>query len=690
MDVLSKRLFISIILASAVFSTQAADLFENYDIQILGLEGDGQNIPVFSYVPLVTAFSGPKPLNNSGQVIGRTFFEDPITNESTKESAWFYDGVSTKQVGLIGTEYTDINGYQSSSAFALNNEGWVAGVSERYVSGTTTSHGQHAWVYHDNQTREVGLTSDEYTRSDGFEYSEAQIIVGSSHVLGSSTRFNGMNDNGYSVWAYNGIETKKLGFTGDRHTRASDGYQNSTWNDYNSQGAIIGNSDRFKTDDFSLRDFRDGTNAWIYDGNQTIALGLNGSEFEDVNGETQSRVFSINEAGQVIGESTRLNQFDAGQVAWLYDQGNYTQMGLTDAYHTSNESRQYSEILFPLNGDKKAINKNGQVIGGSEHYNLVSGAGTPDIVEHRGQSAWVYDGDKTVRLGFIGEEYTDEYGVQFSEAKMLNDQGQATGDSMRFNQQDFLGRDTWFYDGSETKQIGLVDSEHTSSQGERNSEVVDINNQGYVIGLSDRFTGEYQNDTDSWLFNGVGTIQIGLTGNEFTGTDGRQNSRVFDLNEIGQVVGLSQKYNGNEKNGQVAWFYDSNTDQTFSFDVSLRSDGFTESEIYYLDDDGLALGVYILWGQDDTYLDGRGFAFTVENGFVDLGTLLRDELGEIDLDYLKEAYLANERGQILVIGVEGEYEEKVVLLTPASNVPLPAAAWLFISSLLFLFKHKQK
>ncbi len=48
-------------------------------------------------------------------------------------SAWLYDGATTLNIGLTGSEYTRNDGYQDSSdAEQLNEAGQVSGYSERY------------------------------------------------------------------------------------------------------------------------------------------------------------------------------------------------------------------------------------------------------------------------------------------------------------------------------------------------------------------------------------------------------------------------------------------------------------------------------------------------------------------------------------------------------------------------------
>ncbi|MDP2834953.1 MAG: PEP-CTERM sorting domain-containing protein [Pseudomonadota bacterium] len=109
------------------------------------------------------------------------------------------------------------------------------------------------------------------------------------------------------------------------------------------------------------------------------------------------------------------------------------------------------------------------------------------------------------------------------------------------------------------------------------------------------------------------------------------------------MAGRSARYNGSTDNGQSAWFYDDDQNQTYTFDFSQVYSGHGYSEIKYLGDDGLALGYHV------TELGYYAFAWTVEDGFADLGSLIEGGL-DADWSYLAAAYRGNAQGQIIGIG----------------------------------------
>lgn len=64
---------------------------------------------------------------------------------------------------------------------------------------------------------------------------------------------------------------------------------------------------------------------------------------------------------------------------------------------------------------------------------------------------------------------------------------------------------------------------------------------------------------------------------------------------------------------------------------------------------------------------------------LDLNSLVVDLSGWLSLD---EAYDINESGQIVGTGTRESGLKGAFLLTPTAVVPIPAAAWLFLSGLM--------
>ncbi len=108
---------------------------------------------------------------------------------SLGQSAWLYDGATTLNIGLTGSEQTRNDGYQSNYSQQLNEAGQVIGYAERYNGGNTYL-GQDAWVY-DPILGTVALQLS--VRDDGYAYSNASFLGEDGLVLGSYNLYSGLS-----------------------------------------------------------------------------------------------------------------------------------------------------------------------------------------------------------------------------------------------------------------------------------------------------------------------------------------------------------------------------------------------------------------------------------------------------------------------------------------------------------------
>lgn len=313
-----------------------------------------------------------------------------------------------------------------------------------------------------------------------------------------------------------------------------------------------------------------GYSAWLYDGATTINVGLTGAEHTRSDDYKLSGVRQLNEAGQATGYSIRYNGgTHLGQSAWLYDGATTFDIGLIGAEHTRNDGYKSSSISVPFFTD--ALNEAGQVLGYSTRYQ-----GNFDL----GQSAWLYNGTTTVDIGLTDSEHTRGGGNRFALGQQLNEAGQVRGYSERYEPGSIFtdsGRSAWLYNGSTTINIGLTGPEYTGYEGDKYSTSSDLNEAGHVIGVSNRYSGEYLHaGQTTWIYNGVTTTAIGFTGSEYTRSDGYRSSTATQLNEAGQVRGYSLRYNGSFTFGRTEWLYDGATtiEVGFSDNDHTRSDGY--------------------------------------------------------------------------------------------------------------------
>ena len=614
-------------------------------------------------------------LNQAGQVIGTAQrFNGGAT--SLGQSAWLYSGGTTTNIGLTDTEHTRDDGYRYSSyipGYNLNQAGQVIGTAQRF-NGGATSLGQSAWLYSGGTTTNIGLTDTEHTRDDGYRYSTDYLLNQAGQVLGYSQRYNGgATSLGQSAWLYSGGTTTNIGLTDTEHTR-NDGIRDSQGSWLNEAGQVIGTSKRYNGGATSL-----GQSAWLYSGGTTTNIGLTDTEHTRNDGYRSSDFQNLNQAGQVLGSSQRYNG-DAtplGRSVWLYSGGTTTNIGLTDTEHTRDDG--YREIFG------YRLNEAGQVLGSSQRFN----GGATSL----GQSAWLYSGGTTTNIGLTDTEHTRNDGYRFSSAhSYLNEAGQVIGTAQRFNGgATSLGQSAWLYSGGTTTNIGLTDTEHTRDDGYRSSDFQNLNQAGQVLGSSQRYNGGATSlGQSAWLYSGGTTTNIGLTDTEHTRNDGYRFSMGISagkgLNEAGQVAGYAERFNGGATSlGISAWLYDSAIDQTYGLDLSIRSDGYAYSFPTYLGEDGLMLGLYNLYGEDDTFLGTRAFSFTLSDGLFDLGSLINGGLDASGWSSLADALRSNTAGQIAGHGLLSDMTngQMSYVLNPQA-VPISPTAWLFCSGLLGL------
>lgn len=568
-------------------------------------------------------------------------------------------------LGFSDAEHTDSNGSRVSRVVDLNEMGQVLGNSWRYSSGNSDL-GQSVWIYNSTATINIGLTGPEHTRSDGNKYSSAIQLNEAGQVVG----YSGLADrSGYTSWLYNGSTTIEIGLTGiepspnDEQNPRTARVKDSLPSQLNEAGQVIG----------SLLDGANGgsRSAWLYNGTTTIDIGLHDIEHTRINGYQMSVADYLTESGRVIGRSYRYNggTDELGYTAWLYDGTKTIDIGLTDAEHTRNDGYKFSTSVYAHpSTHPDHLNEAGQVLGISWRFD---GNGA-----NFGQSTWLYNGTTTINIGLTGAEHTNSVGGKYSEARQLNEAGQVIGYSASGESS---GYTAWLYNGTTSIDIGLDDIEHTNKNGHDSSSPFQLNEAGQVIGGSRRYDSDGANlGHSAWLYNGTTTTNIGLTGAENTRDDGYRYSFVTQLNEAGQAVGFSERYNGGStKLGADAWFYDPVLDQTFSLQLSTRSDGYANSTVSYFGEDGLVLGYYRLFDALDNDLGYRPFYFSVADGLHDLGSLVGDGLAVNGWDYLPydSEIHANGRGQIIGRGALAAQagNEIAYLLMP---VPEPSALYL--------------
>jgi hypothetical protein len=327
---------------------------------------------------------------------------------------------------------------------------------------------------------------------------------------------------------------------------------------------------------------------WQFDGEYIYQFGYSGNQYAYVG-------LYVGFNGNVAGWSRDGGPFNYHD-AWFFDGSNTNPIGL--------DKNVYANSI-------DGVNDVGQVIGTGD---LRNGTGT--------YHSWYFDGQNTLRIGLVGNGYLSQNGREYSDGRLINNNGQVAGTSHRYTtlNDDFYGFDAWFYDGQSTRRIGLYGPGYESDDGYIWTSVSQLTNSGYVRGYttlyssSGSFGGSYP-----WLFDGIQTVKIGLYLDD--PLYGPYSNKTFQIKESGRVIGWaavpkSDKYNFY---GDIAWIYDANTSETIPLVLSRYADGFSVSIIKFMSDDGVAIGFYRLSTAINKYVN-RAFYYSKEWGGVDLIT----------------------------------------------------------------------
>jgi hypothetical protein len=376
------------------------------------------------------------------------------------------------------------------------------------------------------------------------------IVLG---IQAGFSRAQSLPANGYSI-------TGPLNFIGAP-------YESSTGTDaavqfVNNSGEAAGYSNIYATSAYTSSPI--GQAVWLFNGTTSVEIGLVGGIY----GPTpMTSVTGLNGIGDAIGESQRTSGNAAGPDAWFYNGGTSQQIGLTGGVYEYVSTGFYARRTLE---DSQAmfLNNSGEAAGISDRYDSSGNS--------LGQDTWFFNGTTTSQIGFFGSgyQYTTSTGGVYaeSEPRFLNDAGEVVGLSARYDTDgNEISDPEWVFNGTTTQALGLTGPgyqyTYTGPGGGTitQSYAMALNNAGDVMGTSDRFDSTGSNlGTDSWVFNGSTTQQIGLSGGsyQYTNVAGEavENSTPVSMNNSGQVIGYSKVYNSSgQQMGQDVWLFNGST-----------------------------------------------------------------------------------------------------------------------------------
>ncbi len=544
--------------------------------------------------------------NSSGQILGLTSRILGIDTNNGNES-WVWHNNSTIPLGLFGPQFIGSAGYRLSAAFLQNEAGQIAGHTQRILD-VNTSNGYDAWVWNDGVTQQIGLLAGIYEGSAGYRSNFPHFQSQSNRITGTARRVADVNtDLGQDTWIWNAGATEQIGLTGGVFTD-SNNYQFSRPLLLNDAGFVAGYSTRY---DESLADF--GQSAWVWDGSTTRQIGLTGAEHTGVTGYQTSVPTILTMSGLVGGISLRVLDLNTsnGYDAWLWDGTSTRQLGPTGPDYTGSAGYRSAQLFD--------ISETGRVIGRTQR---ITGENTDN-----GGDLWVSQGDSLQLLGLFGPEYTGASGYRLSFVAALPDTGEIAGGSKRIlGENTDNGDDWWVRDGSTITIVGLTGPEYTGSNGYRKNTGTSVwheSAQGKVRGETWRITGvNTQNGKDVWWYDGATTHLLGLTGPEYTGSNGYRNSSIFMQNAANQIVGTTSRIiNVSSQVSTIAWYFDPATDVTTPIIASVGPEGtYPSSSAGYLTDDGYLLGSFTYFVPGTSATESHAYVFRPDIGIIDVST----------------------------------------------------------------------
>ncbi|GAT32437.1 PEP-CTERM protein-sorting domain-containing protein [Terrimicrobium sacchariphilum] len=639
-----------------------------------------------------------KGLSANGYVAGTSYRYDDNSNNNGK-AAWIANGLTgeTTRVGLYqGAEFTSSTNQQTSEVVGITSTGYAAGTSIRYNGATNT--GLAAWVADSTgTTTRIGFYDqgggNEFTNGSGIQRSEVSQVTADGYIAGTSLRYKGSTFDGYgqALWIANAATgaTTRIGLYQGSEFHTSNDYQYSFYDSGNSTGVgpVTGITQRFNNSASTWTSYGYATWAVNHATGETLRTGLydqgGGNEFTSSTGSQQSQTNLWSAAGVVGGYTYRYNgtSTQLGYAAWIanVNTGLNTRVGFYDQgggnTFTSDTGYQFSFL--------GSMNATGYASGSSNIYN----GGSTQL----GSAAWFTNPDGvTTRVGFTDGAYTADNGAQLSGLARISTSGYMAGMSARYSGTNQISRDAWVGHTSNPTaltRVGLYDqgggNTFTSSSGQQYSDVSGVLNNGTAFGTALIFHGgSSDSGTATWAASPTGTsTRIGLYdqagGNTYTSDTGYQYSYIGQYNDNGFITGTSYRYNGeSDQYGQTAWLYNSSTNETVGFDMSVRaSDGYGVSSIVRLLDDGSALGTFNLFN-GDTDLGQRSFAY-----LIGIGTFILDESVDVNLASLNwqnlgTAFALSQSGLLLGAAQTNNLGYGAYLLQ-ATAVPEPST-WVLI------------
>jgi hypothetical protein len=385
----------------------------------------------------------------------------------------------------------------------------------------------------------------------------------------------------------------------------------------NNSGTGVGSSRKyFGGADYGLRAER-----WYASGENATELGHLGTSST---GYTDSIAYSVADSGAAVGFADKyVAGVDYGPRAVRWDASSTAAIELGSL--GTNSSGSTNSVAY-------SVNSSGTAVGYADKY-----------------TAGIYYGPRAVRWdpsGTIATELdnlgTNQSGYTYSRAYAVNDSGTAVGLARKYlpngrSSSDLAVR--WDGTGTSATELGHLG---TDASGWTLVGTFDINSSGTAVGsaLKHDLSGGWDERAVRWDGSGTAATELGLPPNASGNL-----SRARDVNDSGTAVGvafvrgLDNNYGGTRA---VRWD-GSSTTATQLGDLGTDSVGFTDTDAFGINNNGIAVGTALRHG-----VGPSAVAWMSDAVAIDLNRLIDPNSGWA---LLTHAYSICDTGWITGVGI---------------------------------------
>lgn len=574
-----------------------------------------------------------------------------------------------ERVGLFDSTHTNSSGGQYSYLGRVTLEGFAFGTSNRYALAGSPN-GESAWCWsRESGTVQIGLLGEEYFGSGGYHSSSILGAARGGWAIGHSWN---VSTGGFTPWIWN-LSTGATGIGID-----GPGYQTSSVQ-LVAQGVAAGRANAVRSNGSLL-----GRVAWGWSSSRGAAeIGLRDAIHEKPDGARTSEARTIGLSGHVIGTSERTGVNSSRISHWIWT----PTTGETRLIDPGTFFHQPDGSMFMLG---VRATRDGSVFGS---------AGDPRGILSDTHGFLIRPGADPVILGLEGDRYHAPRSeiVRGTRLAGVNIDGLVGGTNKSYVRAPgtlHTGRTAWVWAEDSGYEIaGLYDGDHATASGISRNSVRRVHDAGFVIGTAEfkpiASSGQSLRST-AWIWSeDVGTITMGLYEGPHASGDNRH-SEFVRANAKGQIVGVSWRYphgGSSGRDGQSGWFFDLATETTTPLIFSVSTDGRAWTEPQVISRSGIVYGWYTLFAPGSE--TAHAFAWSLDNGMVDLGELVEGGLSGAGIERLRSVAGPGEMRALIAEGtLLGSSESNHALFALTPHVPTPGA-FSILGTLLIAGRHRR-